>query len=142
MSHDDCIFCKIVAGDIPSAKVYEDEHVYAFLDISQVAKGHTLVIPKKHARNIYDTSEDTAGELFARVPKISNAIKTVYNPAGLNILVNNEKPADQSVFHLHIHLIPKYEKTEGFSSNWVTHENDYTPESLQKIAEDIKSGIN
>lgn len=141
MGHEDCIFCKIIAGDIPSAKVYEDEHVYAFLDISQVSKGHTLVIPKKHARNIYDTSDDVAAELFARIPKISKAIKTSYNPDGLNILVNNEKAADQSVFHLHIHLIPKYKDNEGYSANWVTHTNDYTAESLQQIATDISNEI-
>lgn len=142
MSHENCIFCKIIAGDIPSAKVYEDEHVYAFLDISQVAKGHTLVIPKEHTRNIYDTSANIAQELFACVPKISKAIKAAYNPDGLNILVNNEKAADQSVFHLHIHLIPKYKNIEGYSANWITHENDYTPESLQEIAVDISNEIN
>ncbi len=142
MSHEDCIFCKIVNGEIPSAKVYEDEHVYAFLDISQVSKGHTLVIPKQHARNIYDTPADVASELFARIPKISNAIKAAYHPDGLNILVNNEAPADQSVFHLHIHLLPKYEDTEGYSSNWLTHQDDYTSEDLQEIADHINKGIN
>lgn len=142
MSHEDCIFCKIIAGDIPSAKVYEDELVYAFLDISQVAKGHTLVIPKQHARNIYDTPEDIASELFARVPKISNAIKAAYQPDGLNILVNNEAPADQSVFHLHIHLIPKYENIEGYSANWITHQDDYSPEDLQEIAKNIGEKVN
>lgn len=142
MSHEDCIFCKIVNGEIPSAKVYEDEHVYAFLDISQVTKGHTLVIPKQHARNIYDTPSDIAGELFARVPKISNAIKTAFQPDGLNILVNNEAPADQSVFHLHIHLLPKYEAIEGYSSNWITHPDDYTTEDLQEIAMNIGKEIN
>lgn len=142
MSHDDCIFCKIVAGEIPSAKIYEDEHVYAFLDISQVSKGHTLVIPKQHARNIYDTPADIASELFARVPKIANAIKAAYQPDGLNILVNNEAPADQSVFHLHIHLLPKYENTEGYSSNWITHQDDYTSDDLQNIAKDISEKIN
>lgn len=141
MSHDNCIFCKIINGEIPSAKVYEDDHVYAFLDLSQVAKGHTLVIPKQHARNIYDTPTDIAGELFARVPKIANAIKAAYQPDGLNILVNNEAPADQSVFHLHIHLIPKYEGTEGYSSNWITHQDDYTSEDLQEIATDIGKEI-
>jgi len=141
MSHEDCIFCKIVNGEIPSAKVYEDEHVYAFLDISQVTKGHTLVIPKQHARNIYDTPSDIAGELFARVPKISNAIKTAFQPDGLNILVNNEAPADQSVFHLHIHLLPKYEAIEGYSSNWITHPDDYTTEDLQEIAMNIGKEI-
>jgi len=142
MSHEDCIFCRIVNGEIPSAKVYEDEHVYAFLDISQVTKGHTLVIPKQHARNIYDTPSDIAGELFARVPKISNAIKTAFQPDGLNILVNNEAPADQSVFHLHIHLLPKYEAIEGYSSNWITHPDDYTTEDLQEIAMNIGKEIN
>ena len=141
MSHEDCIFCRIVNGEIPSAKVYEDEHVYAFLDISQVTKGHTLVIPKQHARNIYDTPSDIAGELFARVPKISNAIKTAFQPDGLNILVNNEAPADQSVFHLHIHLLPKYEAIEGYSSNWITHPDDYTTEDLQEIAMNIGKEI-
>lgn len=75
MKHDDCIFCKIVTGELPSAKVYEDEHVYAFLDLSQVTKGHTLVIPKTHTKNIYETPPEIAKELFARVPIIANAIK-------------------------------------------------------------------
>ncbi|NAP00073.1 HIT domain-containing protein, partial [Halomonas sp. MG34] len=91
MTHDDCIFCKIINGDIPSAKVYEDEHVYAFLDISQVTKGHTLVIPKQHTKNIYETSPEVASELFGRVPLIANAIKKAYNPIGMNLLNNNEK---------------------------------------------------
>ena len=141
MGHEDCIFCKIIDGEIPSAKVYEDEHVYAFLDISQVTKGHTLVIPKIHTRNIYDTPADVAQELFARIPKIANAIKKVYNPIGMNILNNNEKPASQTVFHLHIHLIPKYKEDEGFSPIWETNEGSYTPEDLQQIAREIETTI-
>src|SRR5690625_4655393 len=104
MKHEDCLFCKIVNGEIPAAKVYEDEYVFAFLDISQVSKGHTLVIPKTHSRNIYDTPPEVSQELFARIPKISQAIKVAYNPAGMNILVNNEAPAGQTVFHLHIQI--------------------------------------
>lgn len=141
MSHEDCIFCKIIAGDIPSAKVYEDEHVYAFLDISQVAKGHTLIIPKKHTRNLYDTPPEVAKELFARVPLIANAIKEAYNPIGMNLLNNNEAAASQSVFHLHLHLLPKYDVNEGFSVNWETHEDKYSTDQLQEIAEDISSNI-
>jgi len=141
MRHDDCLFCKIIAGEIPSAKVYEDEHVFAFLDISQVTKGHTLVIPKKHTRNIYDTPEDVASELFARVPKIANAIKKTYNAIGMNLLNNNEKPANQTVFHLHIHLIPKYKEEEGFSAIWETNNDAYTSEDLNKIANDINFNI-
>ncbi|MFZ3580258.1 HIT family protein [Virgibacillus sp. DJP39] len=141
MGHEDCIFCKIVSGDIPSAKVYEDDYVYAFLDISQVTKGHTLIIPKTHTKNIYETPVDTASEFFARVPKVANAIKATYNPIGMNLLNNNEKPADQSVFHLHIHLIPRYGDSDGFSTNWKTHTEEYTNEDLQKIAKEINSSI-
>src|SRR5690625_4887196 len=141
MRHEDCIFCMIIEGEIPSAKVYEDEHVYAFLDLSQVAKGHTLIIPKTHTRNIYDTPPEIAKELFARVPVIANAIKKAFNPIGMNLLNNNEKEANQSVFHLHIHLLPKYKVDEGFSVNWKTHEDAYTPDDLQQIAGDIYKQI-
>lgn len=141
MGHEDCIFCKIIDGDIPSAKVYEDEKVYAFLDISQVTKGHTLVIPKTHTKNIYETPPEIASELFARIPKIAAAIKERYNPIGMNLLNNNEAPADQSVFHLHVHIIPRYGDSDGFSSNWTTHSDDYTTEDLQQIATDINEKI-
>jgi len=141
MVHEDCIFCKIVNGDLPSATVYEDEHVYAFLDISQVTKGHTLVIPKTHTRNLYDTPPEVARELFARVPIIANAIKKTYNPIGMNLLNNNEAPAYQSVFHLHLHLLPKYKEGEGFTINWETQEDKYTSEHLQQIASEIHTNI-
>ncbi|MGP4106593.1 HIT family protein [Virgibacillus sp. L01] len=141
MSHEDCIFCKILNGDIPSAKVYEDDYVYAFLDISQVTKGHTLVIPKTHTKNIYETPPEVASSLFARVPTIANAIKKAYQPIGMNLLNNNEKPADQSVFHLHIHIIPRYGDNDGFSSKWVTHEKDYTSEDLRQIAKEISEEV-
>jgi len=135
MSHDDCIFCKIIDGELPAAKVYEDEHVYAFLDISQVTKGHTLVIPKKHTKDVYHTSAEVAGNLFSVVPTIANGIKKAYNPAGLNVLINNEEAAGQEVFHTHIHLIPRYgTKDDGFNTKWETHNNDYTMEDLEDIA--------
>ncbi|MUK90085.1 HIT domain-containing protein [Ornithinibacillus sp. L9] len=142
MPHEDCIFCKIIQGEIPSAKVYEDDHVYAFLDISQVTKGHTLVIPKTHTENIYETPAEVAKELFARVPKIANAIKDAYNPVGINLLNNNGKQAYQSVFHLHIHLIPRYGQEDGFSLNWDARPEEYTSEDLQQIASDINANVN
>src|SRR5690625_2689865 len=138
MGHEDCIFCKIINGELPSAKVYEDEHVYAFLDLSQVTKGHTLVIPKTHTKNIYETSPEIAKELFARIPKIANAIKATYKPLGMNLLNNNEAPAEQSVFHLHIHIIPRYGDGDGYTPNWTVHTDDYTSEDLQFIAEEIQ----
>ncbi|UCZ54324.1 HIT family protein [Bacillus shivajii] len=138
---NDCIFCKIINGDIPSSKVYEDDHVLAFLDLSQVTKGHTLVIPKKHEENIYELSEDTAKQLFAVVPKIANAIKEAYEPLGMNVLNNNGKDAGQSVFHYHLHLIPRYGKGDGFGAVWHDHSSQYSPEQLQEIAKDIHSRI-
>ncbi|UFU00491.1 HIT family protein [Radiobacillus kanasensis] len=138
---NDCIFCKIVAGEIPSAKVYEDDNVFAFLDISQVTKGHTLVIPKEHHKNIYETPAPIAEKLFSSIPKVATAIKDAYSPVGLNVLNNNEEAAGQTVFHLHMHLIPRYGKGDGFGAVWETHTKEYNSEDLQQIASDINKKI-
>ncbi|MGN1387267.1 MAG: HIT family protein [Bacillus sp. (in: firmicutes)] len=133
----DCIFCSIIKGDIPCAKVYEDEHVLAFLDISQVTKGHTLVIPKIHKENVYELTPEIARNLYQSVPKIANAIKAEFNPIGLNTLNNNGELAGQSVFHFHLHLIPRYGKEDGFGAVWKTHTSEYTKEDLQEISSSI-----
>lgn len=143
MHVEDCIFCKIINGDIPSAKIYEDDAVYAFLDLGQVTKGHTLVVPKKHARNMLDLDEDTAAQLFRRIPKIANAVKNVYNADGLNILNNNEEVASQTVFHCHVHLIPRYSKNnDDFGLKWKENSNTYTQEEFLERAEKISALIN
>lgn len=141
MKHDDCLFCKIIDGELPAAKVYEDDHVFAFLDISQVTTGHTLVVPKVHTKNLYETTPEVARELFERVPKIAQAIKDVYNPKGLNLLNNNEISAGQSVFHLHLHLIPRYGEDDGFDAKWVTRNNKFSSDELQDMAKDIRDAI-
>ncbi|WP_223700795.1 HIT family protein [Sutcliffiella deserti] len=138
---DDCIFCKIINGDIPAAKVYEDEHVFAFLDISQVTKGHTLVIPKVHKENIYDLPPEMAANVFKVVPKIANAIKEQFQPIGLNLLNNNGEAAGQSVFHYHIHILPRYGKGDGFGAVWKSNQSDYTPETLKELSTQIAKGI-
>jgi histidine triad (HIT) family protein len=139
--HDNCIFCKIVNGDIPAAKVYEDEDVLAFLDISQVTKGHTLVIPKLHQENVFELKPETAKQLFSVVPKIANAINETYEPLGLNILNNNGKAAGQAVFHYHLHLIPRYGKGDGYGAVWKDHSSKYSGEDLQQIAKEITSNV-
>ncbi len=136
-----CIFCKIVQGEIPAAKVYEDEHVLAFMDISQVTKGHTLVIPKVHQENIFELDEEVASHLFSVVPKIANSIKKQFNPVGLNIVNNNGEAAGQTVFHYHIHLIPRYGEGDGFGAVWKDHSSQYSFEQLQEMATSIASGI-
>ncbi|MFE8700236.1 HIT family protein [Cytobacillus sp. FJAT-54145] len=137
----DCIFCKIVNGDIPAAKVFENEHVVAFLDISQVTKGHTLIIPKVHKENLYELTPEIAKNLFEVVPQIANGIKAAYKPVGLNLLNNNGEKAGQSVFHFHLHLLPRYGEEDGFGAVWKSHQSEYTPEDLQKIAQEINNQI-
>lgn len=137
----DCIFCKIIKGDIPSTKVFENEHVVAFLDISQVTKGHTLVIPKVHKENVFELTPEIAKEIFAVVPEISRAIKQEFKPIGLNLVNNNGEAAGQSVFHYHMHIIPRYGEGDGFGAVWKTHDSEYTPEDLQNIANSIAQHI-
>ncbi|BBW97293.1 MULTISPECIES: HIT family protein [Geobacillus] len=138
---DNCIFCRIVNGELPAAKVYEDEHVLAFLDISQVTKGHTLVIPKVHTENVFTLTSDVAGRLFSVVPAIANALKHAFSPVGLNVLNNNGEQAGQTVFHYHLHLIPRYGKGDGFGAVWKSHASDYTPADLQTIAAAIREQL-
>lgn len=133
-----CIFCKIVNGELPSAKVFENDDVFAFLDLSQITKGHTLVIPKTHADDIFQLTPETAAKLFAVVPEISTALKKTYGAKGLNIINNNGSFAGQEVFHYHLHLIPRYDKTDGIKVTYTSHQKDYSGEDLQAIASTIR----
>ncbi|GIN84102.1 protein hit [Heyndrickxia sporothermodurans] len=137
----DCIFCKIVNGEIPSAKVFENEHVVAFLDISQVTKGHTLVIPKIHKENVFELTPEIAANLFEVAPQIANALKQEFNPIGMNLVNNNGEHAGQSVFHFHLHLIPRYGKGDGFGAVWKNNQNEYTQEDLKMLATAISKNI-
>ncbi|MFA7561328.1 MAG: HIT family protein [Candidatus Izemoplasmatales bacterium] len=123
-----CIFCKIVNGEIPAHKVFENDDLIAILDISQATKGHTLVIPKIHRDNLYHLDADLSEKIFRVLPEISNALKKAFNPIGLNVLINTEKPL-QSVNHFHIHLLPRYENDglviKGVENQSNTSEEDY-----------------
>ena len=105
---NDCLFCKIVSGKIPSYKIYEDENFLAFLDINPVNQGHTLVIPKKHSKNILEIDEETLKNLVIIVKELSIKIKTILKADGINIMINNELDAGQIIFHTHIHIIPRF----------------------------------
>ena len=131
----DCIFCKIIAGEIPSSKVYEDDQVVAFLDISQVTSGHTLVVPKQHFRNLLEMDADSASQLFARVPDIARKVMKATGAKGMNILNNNEEIAGQTVFHTHVHLAPRYNETDGLQISFEAHEPDFP--ALAQLAEKI-----
>ena len=107
---EDCIFCKIVEGEVPSYKVYEDENVIAFLDANPVSKGHTLVVPKEHVDDIHGAEH--MDYMWEPVVKVSNAVKDAFGAEGVNIAQNNGEKAGQEVFHLHFHVTPIYEGNE------------------------------
>lgn len=135
---ENCVFCKIVAGEIPSYTVYEDDIVKAFLDISQTTPGHTLVIPKKHVPDIFAYDQDLAAEVFLRIPRIAKAVRDS-DPSikAMNIVNNNGELAYQSVFHSHFHLIPRYSENDGFGMKFIDNSSKYTSEQLQKIQRQI-----
>ena len=110
-----CVFCKIIDGDIPSCKVYEDDEVLAILDLSQVTKGHTLVMPKKHYANILEIPAEELGSLIQKVQMIAKDLVAKLGANGCNILVNTNEVAGQTVMHLHIHIIPRYDETDGIT---------------------------
>ncbi|MDO8592446.1 MAG: HIT family protein [bacterium] len=105
----DCIFCKIISGEVPSLKVYEDEFTLAFLDINPVNPGHTLVVPKKHLVNFEDADEETLCRLIKIVKKVGFSLKNNLSAPGYNVAVNNDPIAGQVVPHLHFHVIPRKE---------------------------------
>lgn len=139
MDNKDCVFCKIGRGEIPSFTVFENENWKAILDIAPASKGHIILFPKEHTENIFTLSEKQSEEVFPIVKKIADALKRTVCCEGINILQNNGEVAGQTVFHFHIHLIPRYEKdTVQFSWENRTYQN----EEMQIIADGIKKHMN
>ena len=108
MKEKDCIFCKIAAGEIPSATLYEDDDFRVILDLGPASKGHALILPKEHYRNLYDIDEEVVAKAMILAKKMVNKLTKVLDCDGYNIVQNNEERAGQSVFHFHMHLIPRY----------------------------------
>lgn len=114
------IFSKIIAGQIPCHKVYEDAHVLAFLDINPLSKGHTLVIPKEERAQVDELSDDAAAAIGRALPRICRAVMKVTGATSYNILQNNGAAAHQAVFHVHFHIIPKFPDGSGLGIEWTT----------------------
>jgi len=112
------IFTKIIAGEIPCHKVYEDEHVFAFLDINPLSRGHTLVIPKEPAETLDALSDEAAAAIGRVLPRICRAVKKASGANDYNILQNNGSAAHQAVFHVHFHIIPKPDSKTGLGVGW------------------------
>jgi histidine triad (HIT) family protein len=113
------IFDKILSGELPSHKVYEDDHVYSFLDINPIAKGHTLVIPREAKERLHELSDESAAAIGRALPRICRAVMKASGAVDYNILQNNGAPAHQAVMHVHFHIIPKF-ADEGLGVGWKT----------------------
>ena len=130
MKNDNCIFCKIAAGEIPSKTLYEDEQFRVILDLGPAAKGHALMLPKEHYANIYEIPDEVAASAMKLAKKMAGVITKKLNCDGFNIVQNNGVVAGQTVFHFHMHLIPRYED-DGQTIGW--NPGEPTQEELEEI---------
>lgn len=135
---EDCLFCNIAKGKIPSSTIYEDGYCTVILDVNPATKGHCLIIPKEHFDNIYDLDGETAGKLFSLATYIARALKDALKCDGLNIVQNNGAVAGQTVPHFHIHLIPRYEG-DGVELAW--QQKEISPEEMEEIRKLVKKAI-
>jgi histidine triad (HIT) family protein len=134
----DCVFCKIVAGQIPSTQVYEDEHTVAFMDIGQVNPGHVLVAVKKHADNLYALDDAQAAAVARASARVARAIRGAFKPEGLSVYQANGKAAGQTVFHYHVHLLPRH-AGDGMELTWPV--KNPPRELLEDYAGKIRAGL-
>ena len=126
-----CIFCKIINGEIPCYKVYEDDKVLAFLDISQASKGHTLIVPKIHYANMLECDEETVAYIYKIANKLGNQIVNSLGAKGMNILTNINEVAGQTVKHFHIHLLPRYNDEDGVKIDFIS--SNPSKEDLESV---------
>ena len=137
---EDCIFCKIAAGEIPCFKVYEDERVLAFEDINPISEGHTLIITKKHAQNLWEIPEKDLAAIHLASQKVGNAIREALDPAGIAVLQLNGRGVNQVVMHYHLHLMPRAsDRPELPVTCWEIKEGDM--EAIKKTAEKIAEAL-
>lgn len=133
----DCVFCKIIAGEIPSTRVYEDAHAVAFLDIKPITTGHLLIVPKKHSRDVIDADDATLAHLMSLAPRMGAAVMAALEADGFNMGVNTGSAAGQIVMHTHVHIIPRY------IGDGLVHwgHQDVTREELERTAVKIRGAV-
>ena len=135
MSDPDCIFCKIVAGELPGQIVEEDERTIAFMDISPATRGHLLVIPRAHARNLLEISPDDLAATIATAQRMAQRVNQRLEPAGINLINSCGSAAWQTVFHFHVHVIPRY-ADDPLKLPWVPAPGD--PDEIAAVARDLR----
>lgn len=137
MKDENCIFCKLANGDIPTNTVYEDEDFRVILDASPATKGHALILPKQHYANLYEIDEDVAARSMKLAKKLAVHMKEVLRCDGVNVLQNNEETAGQTVFHFHVHVIPRYKGAKNDDIIQWTHE-EFTDDEMKQILDTVK----
>lgn len=138
---DDCIFCKIANGIIPSHTLYEDEDFKVIFDLGPATKGHALILPKKHFDNIYEMDDETASKVFVLAKKMAGAMTKAFDCDGFNVIQNNGECAGQSVFHFHMHLIPRYEGDNAGIAAWKqgTLEDAVKEQIIESVTAELKA---
>lgn len=134
---DDCIFCKLANGKLPTNSIYEDEDFNVIMDLSPASRGHAIIIPKNHAANLFELPEEDASKIMPVAKKCANAMKKTLHFDGFNVLQNNGEVAGQTVFHLHVHLIPRYEN-DNITIRFAEPDDK---EDIAKVAEEIRKGF-
>lgn len=135
---NECVFCRIVAGAVPATRVYEDEYTIAFMDIGQVNPGHVLVALKTHAENLFALDDGQAAAVFRAAARVGRGIRDAFQPQGLSVYQANGKSAGQTVFHLHIHLVPRHEG-DGMALTWPV--KNPPRETLEEHAARIRAAL-
>ena len=138
MVKDDCIFCKISNGEIPSTTIFENDEFRVIFDIAPATKGHCLIIPKNHYNDIFDMDAETGGKLFSLATAVARSLKKELNCDGMNIMQNNGTIAGQTVFHFHLHLIPRY---EGDGVDFHYNPGEANAEELAALAKAVGNNI-
>jgi len=133
-----CIFCKLVAGEIPASKVFEDEETIAFLDLGQLNPGHTLIASKRHADNLLDLTADEAAAAMRTAHRVAQAVSKAFNPPGLTLLQCNGTEGDQTVFHFHMHVVPRW-GDDGIGLSWPR--KDPAREVLEQYAAQLRAAL-
>jgi histidine triad (HIT) family protein len=135
MAHEDCIFCKVLRGEIPSERVYEDEHAIGVMDINPWTRGHAVVFPRKHAANLFEIDDEELGHVAVAAKRLATTVRDRLDCDGVNLLQSNGRAAWQTIFHLHVHVIPRYDDDP---LELPTRPRPAEPEELAEVAREIR----
>jgi histidine triad (HIT) family protein len=135
MADNDCVFCMVLRGDLPSEKIYEDDHVVAVMDINPWTRGHAVVFPRKHAKNLFEIEDEELEHVAVAAKRVATKMRETLDCSGVNLLQSNGKSAWQTIFHLHVHVIPRYDDDP---LQLPIHPQPAEPEELAKVAEVIR----